>query len=103
MYPCCLVLSINEPSALSVGPTAWAIHVGPSRHASHVIVAISSQSHSPREARVALFWKMLGCHRVRNTLLVLRSESNGSDYVFINPQTKKPYTNLKKALGLLVG
>ena len=36
---------------------------------------------------------------VRNTLLVLRSESNGSDYVFINPKTKKPYTDLKKAFG----
>jgi integrase len=40
---------------------------------------------------------------VRNTLLMLRSESNGFDYVFINPKTKKPYTDLKKALGLLVG
>jgi len=36
---------------------------------------------------------------VRNTLLVLRSEANGSDYVFINPKTKKPYTDLKKAFG----
>src|SRR5689334_12959975 len=36
---------------------------------------------------------------VRNTLLVLRSESNGSDYVFLNPKTKKPYTDLKKAFG----
>jgi len=36
---------------------------------------------------------------VRNTLLVLRSEANGSEYVFINPKTKKPYTDLKKAFG----
>ena len=36
---------------------------------------------------------------VRNTLLVLRSASNGSDYVFINPKTNKPYTDLKKAFG----
>jgi hypothetical protein len=36
---------------------------------------------------------------LRNTLLVLRSEANGSEYVFINPKTKKPYTDLKKAFG----
>ena len=36
---------------------------------------------------------------VRDTLLVLRSEANGSDYVFINPKTKKPHTDLKKAFG----
>jgi len=35
----------------------------------------------------------------RNTLLTLRSESNNSDFVFINPKTKKPYTDLKKAFG----
>src|SRR5437868_198112 len=36
---------------------------------------------------------------LENTLLVLRSESNGSDYVSINPKTKKPYTDLKNAFG----
>ncbi|MBA2526926.1 MAG: site-specific integrase [Pyrinomonadaceae bacterium] len=36
---------------------------------------------------------------VRNTLLQLRCRANRSDYLFINPRTNKPYTDLKKAFG----
>ena len=36
---------------------------------------------------------------VRNTLLQLRNQSNPSEYVFVNPETNKPYTDLKKAFG----
>lgn len=34
---------------------------------------------------------------VRTTLLKLRSEANGCQYVFVNPDTGKPYTDVKKA------
>lgn len=34
---------------------------------------------------------------VRATLLTLRRESKGSEYVFVNPDTKEPYTDPKKA------
>lgn len=36
---------------------------------------------------------------VRNTLLQLRNQSNPSEYVFVNPETYKPYTDLKKSFG----
>lgn len=36
---------------------------------------------------------------VRDTLLQLRSHTNRSDYVFMNPKTNKPYADLKKAFG----
>jgi integrase len=36
---------------------------------------------------------------VRDTLLQLRRLANRSGYVFINPDTGKPYTDLKKAFG----
>lgn len=36
---------------------------------------------------------------VRNTLLQLRNESNRSEYVFVNPETNKPYTDVKRSFG----
>jgi len=36
---------------------------------------------------------------VRNVLLELKRKSRGSDDVFTNPETSKPYTDLKKAFG----
>ena len=36
---------------------------------------------------------------VRNTLLQLRSGTNRSGYVFVNPKTGKPYADPKKAFG----
>lgn len=36
---------------------------------------------------------------VRNTLLALKRAHSSGEYVFINPETGKPYTDLKKAFG----
>lgn len=36
---------------------------------------------------------------VRNSLLELRREGRSAEYVFINPETGKPYADLKKAFG----
>jgi integrase len=36
---------------------------------------------------------------VRDVLLLLKRESRGTDYVFINPETGNPYSELKKAFG----
>src|SRR5437016_2539097 len=36
---------------------------------------------------------------VRNTLLQLRNQSNPAEYVFVNPETNKPYTDVKRSFG----
>ena len=46
MYLCYLVLSIRPLLLFEDGPTAWAIRVGPSRHALDITMASPYQSHS---------------------------------------------------------